>query len=289
MISSSLPLSWTVRLLAPLVWRTPARSARKLLGFSATEAGSALDMLRAAELETDPRLRRLFFQHAVDESRHAALFRAAADTIEDALEDAASVVAPAYSSVHATRQNLYENLGRTRFLAFVNLAEREGQCHFAELARHFKPHPELGPLFAEIEKDERFHVAYSATTLDRLRADGNRREVRRAVVGVRWTRAREAWRRAGRQLGDLVTRVGLAALFFTVLPVFALAHAWFEPERTGWIPVPDPLDRDRHARRHSRSVPSVAPTVAPTVAPNAAPNVAHEERAALLIRLRRSF
>ncbi len=263
MIASQLPLRWTVRLFAPVVWRSNNHIASKLLGFSATEAGSALDMLRAAELETNPRLRRQFFQHAVDEARHAALFRTAAATIETS----GDVVRPAYASVHATRQNLYETLGRTRFLAFVHLAEREGQSHFAELARYFEHHPthgsQLGPLFAEIEKDERFHVSYSAKNLEKLRQQGIESEVRRAVFGVRWTRAREAWRRAGRHLGDIVTRIGLTALFFIALPTFALAQALFEPERTGWKKPADPQ--------------------------NAATGPAPVDAALVLTRLRRSF
>ena len=42
-----------IRLSAPLTWRGPARTARRLEEFALTEAGSALDMLRAAELSGD--------------------------------------------------------------------------------------------------------------------------------------------------------------------------------------------------------------------------------------------
>ena len=75
--TSSTP-STVDRLLRPLhrwVWNNPARRARKLLRFAETEADGGRDLARAAELAGDPLLRRLFLRHALDEQRHAALFR----------------------------------------------------------------------------------------------------------------------------------------------------------------------------------------------------------------------
>src|ERR671935_3319169 len=66
------------RALRPLhrwVWRDPHRRARKLLRFAETEADGARDLSRAAELTTDALLRRLYLRHALDEQRHAELFR----------------------------------------------------------------------------------------------------------------------------------------------------------------------------------------------------------------------
>src|SRR5438034_10184751 len=66
------------RLLRPLhgwVWRDPRRSALKLLRFAETEADGGRDLARAAELTRDPLLRRLYLRHALDEQRHAQLFR----------------------------------------------------------------------------------------------------------------------------------------------------------------------------------------------------------------------
>ena len=50
MIAAAAPLRVMVRLTAPLAFRSELRVARKLEGFAAAEAGSALDMLKAAEL-----------------------------------------------------------------------------------------------------------------------------------------------------------------------------------------------------------------------------------------------
>ena len=56
-----------------------------------------------AELCEDPKLRRLFFRHAIDEARHAALFRAAARRIAPDPRRRGSE----YDLIHATRQNLF--------------------------------------------------------------------------------------------------------------------------------------------------------------------------------------
>jgi hypothetical protein len=57
------------------VWQDAGRRARKLLRFAETEADGGRDLSRAAEITTDPLLRRLYLRHAQDEERHARLFR----------------------------------------------------------------------------------------------------------------------------------------------------------------------------------------------------------------------
>jgi rubrerythrin len=214
--------------LAPLVWRNATKISAKLYGFAATEAGSALDMLKAAELADEPRLRRLFFRHAMDEARHAALFRDAARTLGPTAGDSE------YRLIHARRQNLFARMSLTEFIAFVYLAERRGELQFQVLRRHFDDQPELEGLFARVAKDERFHVVYSAQLLDGMRRDGRRGEVRTALLKVRARRAWEAWRRAGRVLGDVMSRVFLSAVYLLTLPLFAAVARAVEPPSSGW-------------------------------------------------------
>lgn len=217
-----------VRLFAPLVWRGRQAVARKLLGFAATEAGSALDMLDAAELVDDPRLRKLFFRHALDEAKHARMFTEAARQL------APDGRADAYSHIRATRQNLFRRMDLVEFVVFVHVAEKAGRAHFAALARHFCDAPELHDLFTQIEKDERYHVGYTGKQLERWRAAGRGAELRRARRRVRFRQAWEAWRRAGRQLADPLARLVLGLVYVFGVPGFALLQRLLDAEQLGW-------------------------------------------------------
>jgi len=235
MIDQTLPLhpgvKLAVRAAAPWAWRTPERVAKKLRGFSATEAGSALDMLKAAELTEDPELRRLFFKHAMDEARHAAMFRRAAQRISPTLTRDGS----AYAHIPATRQNLLAELGLVPFVAFVHHAESQAQAHFGSLIRHFKDDTHLRDLFTQIEKDERFHTAYSAKILRGWIDQGMAVQVRRARWKIRWQRGWQAWRRWGRRIGDLLTQALLAAVYILVLPPFVLIQRLSEDRNGGFV------------------------------------------------------
>src|SRR5712692_938110 len=66
------------RMLTPVhrwIWRDTDRRVQKLLRFSRTETDGGRDILRAAEVTSDPLLRRLYLEHAIDEFRHGVLFR----------------------------------------------------------------------------------------------------------------------------------------------------------------------------------------------------------------------
>ncbi len=244
MIARAYPYEALLRLVAPLVWRNDAKIAAKLEGFAATEAGSALDMLKAAELTDDPKLRRLFFRHALDEARHAQAFRVAARRM---LPDPMTLGSE-YNLIHATRQNLFQTLGLHRFVAFVFLAERRGEAHFRALRRHFRSRPELESLFSCIGKDERFHVAYTQRLLETWQKQGLSSTVRLALLRVRGQRALEAWRRSGRMIGDVITRLLLGVVYFVSLPLIALVQRRADPDRPGWKlapPKPPTLDSAR--------------------------------------------
>src|SRR5260370_27502616 len=72
------------RMLRPVhrwIWRDAERRVQKLLRFSETETDGGRDILRAAEVTSDPLLRRLYLEHAIDELRHEVLFRQRAGTV----------------------------------------------------------------------------------------------------------------------------------------------------------------------------------------------------------------
>lgn len=268
MLSTSL-LSWTprallVRAAAPLIWRRRSTMVRKLRGFAHTELASALDMLRAAEQESDPTLRRLFHRHALDEFRHADAFRNAANAIE---QEDASVDAEALDVVPLTaaRDHLYDDMGRTRFLAFVHLAEKDGQAHFAALHRFFSKRNRddadrhLSALFARVEKDERFHVAYSKRALTKGPHAIAPGRWRRLVLSILFERGRSQWLQAGAQLGTLLAGALMLALFVVVLPFFALVQRWVERPNTGWI-LPGALPTLAKPKATALPAPVFAPT-----------------------------
>jgi rubrerythrin len=207
-----------VRFVAPFVWRSETKTTAKFRGFSATEAGSALDMLKAAELENDPRRRRLFFRHALDEARHSNYFRDQAKGIDPDFTSRDGK----YNLIHATRQNLYQNLCLTEFVAFVYIAEKRGEAHFRSLMAHFKNRPAIHDMFTRIVKDEQFHVRYSKRILDDWSRAGRGREVKAALRKIQLNRAWGAWRRQGRRLGDLTSRLVLKIAYFVVVPPFSL-------------------------------------------------------------------
>ena len=80
-------MSSILLLLHRWIWQDPQRRARKLFSFAETEANGGRDLVRAAELTDDPVLRRLFMVHAVDEGRHAGLFRTRASALQRPLQD----------------------------------------------------------------------------------------------------------------------------------------------------------------------------------------------------------
>jgi len=245
MIATENAFRFFVQTIAPVIWRNDAKIAAKLEGFASTESGSALDMFKAAELETDPKLRRLFFRHALDEARHAKIFQEAARKLNPDCGQNNS----RYNLIHATRQNLYQELGLVQFIAFVYLAERQGEAHFRSLSRHFSNRPELREVFESIAKDERFHVSYSKKILDDWRKQGRGKEVRKALLDVRLKRAWGSWRRAGRQIGDVIASVVVGSMYFAVLPWFAVIQRLVDPERTGWKTRSNTTDSVHTARR----------------------------------------
>jgi len=220
MITETQSVPFVLRLSAPIAWRTNARIATKLHGFSMTEQGSALDMFRAAESATDPQHRRLFLRHAIDEARHARRFR------EEALKLVPTSAPREHERRHALPQDLYATLGSERFLAFVHLSEARAQQQFAVLARHFDKDQErraIADLFHELAKEEQFHVAYSRHLLGQLfAADARKKRIARALARERRVLAWAAWKRAGARLGGRFTTLLMALVFVAVLPLFAL-------------------------------------------------------------------
>jgi len=227
------------------VCRIPNKGALKMAEFSHTGAGRGLDMLAAAEETTSAELRRKFFQHALDEQKHARLFAQRATSLAGARSRARAVLDDAnYIRSHDVRpvESRYSELGDLRFMAFVWLAELRGAQQLDVYAELLAGDPESVGIFQEIAQDERSHIAYSRRELDRLVQDGHGKSVSRALLIARLSRLRDGWLRAMRRIGELMASCWLLAVYFLILPPFALL-ARRERRRPGFLAA-RPVDPD---------------------------------------------
>lgn len=206
--------SLVVRAISPLVWRIPGHAPRKLESFGRAEEGSRIDLLAAAHGTTSLARRAAYLRHALDETRHAAMFARRANELR------AARGLPPSGPPRADSESLFARLGEARFLAFVHRGERRGRRQFEIYARHFARHGDdrTRALFDGILVDERQHEGYTHALLVELCGEaGAARELRRAAAWEAW----RTWRRAGRALAH-----GLYALLMTVLYLAITPLAW---------------------------------------------------------------
>ena len=224
-----------IGLTGQFAWRL--RPAHMLRSFSRTEQGSALDMFAAVE-STDRRdIRKKYFRHALDEWRHAGIFRerarevAGPDAVESGREEAGMLVEHGIVG----GRTLFERLGERDFLAFVFVAEADAVEQFGVYARHGLLDTGTEAALERILKDELFHVSYSKHELDRLSEAEGAAAARGAVRRIRWSRFKEGYLRLSRDIGHGMSSLWLLALYGLVLPPFRL---FARLEAPGWQAPP---------------------------------------------------
>jgi len=173
------------RMLRPVhrwVWGDFDRRVRKLLAFAEVEGDGGRDILRAAEVTSDPLLRRLYLEHAIDELRHADLFRRrGADLLK--LRSTRSKVLFNTSPLpggHGLDDLSIEGEPDHRLLAFLHVAEKAAAGRFAIYRDVVDDDPSTRAVFEEILRDEVFHMNYTYTQLSRISPRSYRRQVWRA-------------------------------------------------------------------------------------------------------------
>ncbi|MFL5310691.1 MAG: hypothetical protein ACJ79H_09595 [Myxococcales bacterium] len=225
------------RALRPLhrwVWRDPHRRARKLLRFAETEADGGRDLSRAAELTSDPLLRRLYLRHAEDELRHAALFRDRGRALLRELPRAragfeANWLAPGERGLDDLRVDGERD---DSLLAFLHLSEKAAAQRFAIYRQVLGHDPATRAVFDDVLHDEAFHMTYTQTQLARVAARGTRTKLFRARIGRLW----KAYLRAAAALASLLGTLLLRIQYFVVLPPFAfLARRAAKREPPGFV------------------------------------------------------
>ena len=230
-----------------LVWKNPRRRAQNLLRFAEVEADGGRDIVRAAEITRDPTLRRLFLKHALDEQRHADLFRSRGLALirtlppGEAMGVRADWLTPGERGLDDLR---VEDEGDAALLAFLHLSEAQAARDFANYVAVLGDDPPTRQVFEKVLHDETFHMTYTKKELQRVapRAAGRR------IWMARLRRFWKAYLRLAAALAGIFGAIILLLQFWIILPFFAwTAQRAAKKEPEGWAPIAParngPLDR----------------------------------------------
>ena len=238
------------RMLTPVhrwIWRDADRRVQKLLRFGETETDGGRDILRAAEVTSDPLLRRLYLEHAIDEFRHGVLFRHRAAELLRASQSRSNIgfrgdwLAP---GGHGLDDLQVDGESDQTMLAFLHLSEKAAASRFSVYRDVMQHDPPTRAIFEEILHDETFHMNYTFTQLARVEPQRHKRHLWRARLSRLW----KAYLRLATGLAGILGSILLTIQYFILLPPFAwLAKRAARRENFGWTIVSpgrgDSLDR----------------------------------------------
>ena len=220
-----------------LVWRNPRRRAQNLLRFAEVEADGGRDIVRAAEITKDPGLRKLFLKHALDEQRHADLFRSRGLALIRTLprEEAGGVQADWLTPGERGLDDLrVEDEGDAALLAFLHLSEKAAAKDFANYVAVLGADPPTRRVFEKVLHDETFHMTYTKKELQRMEPKGAGRRIWMARLRRFW----KAYLRLASAFAGLVGAVILTLQYLIILPLFAWqAKRAAAKEAAGWSAV----------------------------------------------------
>ena len=217
-----------IQLTGIVSWSRDKGRANLMSKFAATERGSAYDMLSAIESTERREMRRKYLEHALDEARHARIFRSRALALGVPRAQAA-LVDVGYLGDHGiiAGKTLFERMGEIEFLAFVFDAEARGLEQFNVYLASSRTDQLTKDALTEIAKDEHFHMSYSRAALEKYGANEKDKILRRVV----WRRYKEAWLRFGNIVGIFVSRIWLLLIYFIIVAPFRLLA---RKEKDGW-------------------------------------------------------
>lgn len=222
---------------ARAAWSDPERKLKTLESFARTEADGGRDIVAAQRIVRDAELKGHLERHASDELRHAEMFhrRAAelraqgvAATREESsdkpydLSLSRGKLASSTDSHGFVKYALADELGEVGYVAMLHVAEKRAAKLFRDHERYLADDPETRAIFASILKDERYHVAYTGTLLQKWKKEGRGSEVKRALSLARGSRFLGAWKRLGARSAAGLSRMILLAMYFTVLAPFGI-------------------------------------------------------------------
>jgi hypothetical protein len=225
------------------VWGDAARRGLRLLRFSEVEADGGRDLVRAAELTEDPRLRRLYLRHAKDERRHADIFRKRGLELlrEHAAGDGAAPgdwLAPGERGLDDVQVEPGQD---GPLLAFLHLSERNAARDFAIYRDAVGGDTATRDVFQHILRDEEFHMNYTRAELARVSPERQKKLLWKARLSRLW----KAYLRFAVALAGLIGTVVLSLQYFILLPVFAwVAKRAARRSPEGWVALPADAGRD---------------------------------------------
>jgi hypothetical protein len=224
------------------IWQDKQRCARKLLDFAETEADGGRDLVRAAELTGDPTLRRLFLLHAMDEGRHAELFRARGSDLLRNLERRPASrlrmnwISPGERGLDDLRVH---DESDASLLAFLHLSEKTAAGHFAAYVQALDGDGGTSAVFKQVLKDESYHMNYPLAQLTRLAPRHHNTLLWKARLSRLW----KAYLRVMSAIAGVMGSIMLTLQYFILLPPFALlAKRAARKEPQGWREIPPEQD-----------------------------------------------
>lgn len=230
-----------LRPLQQLIWRDEQARAQRLLRFAEVEADGGRDLVRAAELTPDPVLRKLYLAHALDERRHATLFRDRGMHLlqEQAGRDPsvgfeAQWLTPGERGLDDFRVDEHDD---ATLLAFLHISEKNAARDFALYRDALTHDTTTQAVFDKVLRDEVFHMNYTAAQLNRVAPSNSRRLLWQARISRLW----KAFVRLMAALASVLGTLMMLLQYFIVLPPFALlARRAARRSREGWQPTTPP-------------------------------------------------
>jgi rubrerythrin len=226
------------------VWRDRTRRGQRLLRFAEVEADGGRDLVRAAELTGDARLRRLYLRHANDERRHAEIFRQRGIEL---LSGGPAAETPAWQGDWLAPgerglDDVQVKSGRdASLLAFLHLSERSAARDFAIYRDALAHDAESRQVFERILRDEEFHMNYTRRELARVSPENQHKFLWRARLSRLW----KTYLRFAVWLAGLISSVILTLQYFILLPPFAwLVKRAERREPRGWHDIAPNRGRD---------------------------------------------
>jgi hypothetical protein len=217
------------------VWGNEARRGLRLMRFSEVEADGGRDLVRAAELTPDPRLRKLYLRHAGDERRHAEIFRTRAlellrvhpPTAGDQTQR--DWLAPGERGLDDVEIGPG---GDAPLLAFLHLSEANAARDFAVYRDAVGADEATRAVFDRILRDEVFHMNYTKRELERVSPT----KAKGLIWKARLKRVWQAYLRFAVALAGLIGGVILTLQYFILLPPFAwISKRAARREPQGWV------------------------------------------------------